>query len=125
VSVYGASRLAGCDDRLVQLFTRVGERRDIQIIQGPRTVEQELQAIATHHSALKDPYNSLHVVGPTRPLALAVDLTPSPVDWTNIPGFVALGVVVKSCALELGIPIVWGGDWVSFKDYSHYQLEET
>ena len=123
MSVYGASRLAGCDDRLVQLFTRVGERRDVQIVQGPRTVEQELAAIASHHSALKDPMNSLHVVDPdSRPLALAVDAGPYPLVWTDTGAFVALALIVKSCALDLGIPLVWGGDWQSFKDYSHYQL---
>jgi peptidoglycan LD-endopeptidase CwlK len=122
MSVYGASRLAGCDDRLVQLFTRVGERRDVQIVQGPRTVEEEVAAIASHHSELKNPYNSLHVVGPNRPLALAVDAGPWPLNWTDPASFIAFAVVVKSCALDLGISLVWGGDWQSFKDYSHYQL---
>jgi len=126
VSLYGASRLSGCDPQLVQLFTRVGERRSVQVIQGPRTVQQEVDAITTHHSALKNPMDSLHVIGPGRPLSLAVDAAPWPVDWKDIPGFVNLAVVVKSCALELGIALEWGGDWQSFKDYSHYQLlQET
>jgi hypothetical protein len=122
--VSGGSHLNGCDDQLVQVFTRVGERRDIVILQGPRTVEEEEAAIASHHSTLKDPMNSLHVVGPNRPLALAVDMGPSPLDWNDLPSFVNLAVVVKSCANELGIALTWGGDWVSFKDMSHWQLSE-
>ncbi|MEZ8138652.1 M15 family metallopeptidase, partial [Vibrio splendidus] len=26
---------------------------------------------------------------------------------------------------ELGIPIVWGGDWVSFKDGPHIELDRA
>ena len=124
MSVHGASRLTGCDPRLVDLFTRVGERRQVHIVQGPRTVEEEVVAIQTKHSQLKDPYNSLHVVGPNRPLALAVDAGPWPLNWNDTDAFITLALVVKSCALELGVPLTWGGDWVTFKDYSHYQLKE-
>jgi len=124
MSVYGATRLVGCDSRLVQLFTRVGERRAVQIIQGPRTVQQEVDAIATHHSALKDPMNSLHVIGPGRPVSLAVDAGPWPLDWNDINAFSMLALVVKSCALELGVSITWGGNWETFKDYSHYELTQ-
>ncbi len=30
----------------------------------------------------------------------------------------------KQAADELGIPIVWGGDWVSFKDGPHVELDK-
>ena len=30
---------------------------------------------------------------------------------------------VKSIAKKQGIAIVYGGDWVSFKDYPHFQLD--
>ncbi len=31
----------------------------------------------------------------------------------------------KQAADELGIPIVWGGDWVSFKDGPHIELDRA
>ena len=32
--------------------------------------------------------------------------------------------VFKACAEELGVTITWGGDWVSFKDGPHFQIEK-
>lgn len=34
-----------------------------------------------------------------------------------------IAAAFKAAAAELGIPIVWGGDWVSFKDLDHVELE--
>ncbi|CAK1691465.1 hypothetical protein VCRA2119O147_7240001 [Vibrio crassostreae] len=30
----------------------------------------------------------------------------------------------KQAAKELNVPIVWGGDWVSFKDGPHVELDK-
>lgn len=30
---------------------------------------------------------------------------------------------IKYAASELGIPVVWGGDWRTFKDYPHIELD--
>lgn len=63
-------------------------------------------------------------------LSCAVDvahLTPSSgkIDWA--PGqeakvFGAISEEVKAAANRLGIPIIWGGDWHSFKDWGHFEL---
>lgn len=34
-----------------------------------------------------------------------------------------LADAVKFAASELGIPVVWGGDWRTFKDYPHFELD--
>ena len=34
-----------------------------------------------------------------------------------------LSVGFKQAAAELGVPIVWGGDWKSFVDTPHYELD--
>lgn len=54
--------------------------------------------------------------------ALAVDLGP-----TNYPGIVPkdynkLRDGMEKAARELGIHIVWGGDWHSLKDWPHFEL---
>jgi D-alanyl-D-alanine carboxypeptidase-like protein len=121
-AVYGASRLAGVDPVLVQLVSDVGTERAIIVIAGARAYADELFAIRTHHSALRDPMNSKHVIGPGRPLARAVDIAPWPLNWSDIPGFTALAAFVKERAAALSIPIVWGGDWTTLKDYDHYEL---
>jgi peptidoglycan LD-endopeptidase CwlK len=62
---------------------------------------------------------SMHNYSPS----LAVDLAPYPIDWNNIQRFKELAVIVKQSAKKLGINLVWGGDWKSFKDYPHFELK--
>ena len=40
-------------------------------------------------------------------------------DW---PLYHQLAVTVKLAAMQLGVPLEWGGDWESFKDGPHWQL---
>jgi peptidoglycan L-alanyl-D-glutamate endopeptidase CwlK len=122
----GAVKLRQVHPELVRLFEDVGSRRDIFVIEGARSVADEILAIRSHHSSLRDPMNSLHVIDPVRrPLALAVDVTPSPIDWGDIPRFEELAAFVKQRAAALGIPIVWGGDWHTFRDMDHYELSSA
>lgn len=136
--------LAGCDPRLARLFEEVVKVYDCSIQAGARDVKDELRAIASGHSKLTDPYDSKHVVGPTRPLALAVDVAPYPVVWpTCKPGevwtardlyalarFYHFAGVVIECARLMSIPIRFGGDWdgdndlfdQTFDDCDHFEL---
>ena len=41
-------------------------------------------------------------------------------DW---PLYEELSKTFKRVATQLDIPIVWGGDWVSFRDGPHYELD--
>jgi peptidoglycan L-alanyl-D-glutamate endopeptidase CwlK len=34
-----------------------------------------------------------------------------------------LAVAMKQAAKDLGVSIVWGGDWVTFKDGPHFELD--
>jgi len=120
MALYGASRLAGVHADLARLVYDVGTARDVQVVVGARSLEDEKNAIATGHSQLHDPANSLHVVIPgTRPLSLAVDIAPWPVNWQDIPGFKALAAFVFQRADALEIGIRWGGTW---GDYDHFEL---
>lgn len=120
--IHHPERLFGVDPALVSVVSLVGQRRDIIVMQGARSLADEEKAIASGHSALKDPMSSLHVVDPVkRPLALAVDVTPSPLDWSDIPAFAALNQDMQAAAAEIGVTLEWGGDWHSLKDYDHWQ----
>src|SRR6266508_6227878 len=111
MAVHGSAHLSGCHPDLVRLVLAVGAIRDVAVVQGARTLEAEKQAIASGHSVLTNPMDSKHVVNPTsRPFALAVDLAPYPIKWTDIPGFQSLAVLVKETAVKLGIGLHWGGD---------------
>jgi peptidoglycan LD-endopeptidase CwlK len=123
MSLHHGERLDGCDPDLVRLVNAVARDRDIVVVQGARTVAEEEAAIASGHSALKNPMNSKHVVdAETRPLALAVDIAPLPLDWNDTAAFQALGLFVKATAAELEIGLIWGGDWVHLKDLDHFEL---
>lgn len=122
--IYHPERFANVDPRLVELFQVVGGSRDIIILAGARSVEDEQKAIDSGHSKLTDPYDSKHVIGPNRPLALAVDVCKKPVDWKNLQDFIDLSSVVKSRAKAMNLPVTWGGDWHTFKDMPHYELPD-
>lgn len=123
MTLYHPERLADCDPDLIRLFVRVGEDRDCLVLQGARTAVEEQADMAAGRSQLKTPLDSLHVTDPIlRPLALAADVAPYPINWTAIADFTDLATSVKVTALNLGIGIQWGGDWTTLKDYDHFQL---
>lgn len=54
--------------------------------------------------------------------AIALDIVPLPLDWKDLGSFKKLATYFIKVAAELKIPISWGGNWKSFKDYPHYEL---
>ena len=57
----------------------------------------------------------------------AIDFAPiiaGEVTW-KWPPFIALAAMFKKAAAELGIAIAWGGDWKSFKDGPHVELDRS
>lgn len=115
-------KLRGVHPNLVLLMEEVGKDREIVAVWGARSIEDEWIAIRTGHSKLTDPMRSKHVTDPEkRPLALAVDVAPFPIDWLDIEGFRALNEAVQTKASEMGLAIRWGGKW---GDYDHWELTE-
>lgn len=52
---------------------------------------------------------------------VALDVVPWPLDWNDIASFKRLGAFAIAKATELDLPIGWGGQWPTFKDYPHYE----
>lgn len=63
--------------------------------------------------------NSRHLTGHAVDLACKVG---NEVRW-DWPLYYRLGMVMKSCARELGVPLIWGGDWTTLRDGPHYELD--
>ena len=118
-SATSLDRLNTCDERLVDLFIEVIKHRDCRIICGHRGEEEQNDAYHQGHSQVKFP-NSNHNVYPSR----AVDVAPYPIDWQDIDRFKFLGGFVLGVAAAMKIPLKWGGEWSSFKDYPHFELTE-
>lgn len=110
-------RLKTCDSKLQQLVRAVEATTPLVVLVGYRGPAEQDQAFHDGLSKLKWP-TSHHNKSPSQ----AVDLAPLPIDWNDVSAFTALADTVKAKALELGIRISWGGDWITFKDYDHFQL---
>jgi len=113
-----ALALGSCHPALQAILYDAIEMIDFTVICGYRDEAKQNEAYETGRSQLKYPH-SKHNQYPS----LAVDIIPYPVDWDDIERFHALALVVKGCAKRLGIEIVWGGDWLTFKDYPHFELK--
>ena len=116
-------RLEGFHPDLVRVVTRAAELTDIPfaVIEGMRTRERQAQLLRQRKTTTM---NSRHLTGH------AVDLVPLSdqdgdgdieISWRWHDNF-RLAPVIKAVAVELGIPLEWGGDWRDFKDGPHWQL---
>ena len=92
---------------------------DFIVIEGLRTEARQRQLVA---SGASQTMNSRHLTGH------AVDLLPigpdgkAAFDW---PLYHKLAPAVKQAAQEFGVNIIWGGDWKSFKDGPHFELDRA
>jgi peptidoglycan L-alanyl-D-glutamate endopeptidase CwlK len=53
--------------------------------------------------------------------ALALDITPVPLDWNNVAAFKALAPPFKAAAKKAGVPLRWLGPVMG--DYPHWELD--
>ena len=116
--------LLTCEKDLQTLFNEVIKHYDFSIICGHRGAKAQEEAYKMGNSRLIYPH-SAHNSIPSR----AVDIAPYPIDWNDIERFKELAVIVKRTAKELSekglidIDIEWGGDWLKFKDYVHWEIK--
>lgn len=111
--------LEGVHEDLVKVVKRAIEITvvDFMVIEGVRTKERQQVLYAA--GATKT-LNSRHLTGH------AVDIAPwvgGSVRW-DWPLYYQLASAMKAAAAELGVSIVWGGDWKSFKDGPHFELNK-
>ena len=88
--------------------------QDFTVIEGVRNINRQRELVKKGASTTM---NSRHLTGH------AVDMVPWPVDWNDLERFEVVSVAMKTAAEELDIPIVWGGDWKSFYDAPHFELD--
>ena len=87
---------------------------DFTVIEGIRNINRQRELFKAGKSTTM---NSRHITGH------AVDMVPWPVDWEDLERFEVMSEAMKAAAEELEIPIVWGGDWKSFYDAPHFELD--
>jgi|TARA_R110002020_G_scaffold94019_4_gene226614 peptidoglycan L-alanyl-D-glutamate endopeptidase CwlK len=108
--------LSGVNPDMVAVVSKAIEitEVDFTVIEGIRNINRQRELVKAGKSTT---LNSRHLTGH------AVDMVPYPVDWEDIDRFELMAEAMKEAAEELDIPIVWGGDWKSFYDAPHFELD--
>jgi peptidoglycan L-alanyl-D-glutamate endopeptidase CwlK len=90
------------------------------VIHGLRDLAEERANVA---KGVSQTLHSRHMPN-AHGLACAVDIAAAPgghISW-DAALYRQIAVAVKAAAAELGLPVEWGGDWKSLKDWGHFQL---
>lgn len=117
LSARSLSRLQGVHPDLARVVQRAIELTDVDfvVLEGVRTVARQRELFAAGASTT---LNSRHITGH------AVDLGAwaGEVRW-DWPLYNCIAAAMKVAATELGVSIIWGGDWKTFKDGPHFELD--
>ena len=111
-------RLQGVHPDLVRVVERAIDLTpvDFTVLEGLRSPERQQTLVA---SGASQTLNSRHITGHAVDLGAWVD---NQVDW-SWPLYTKIANAMKAAANDLGVAIVWGGDWRTFKDGPHFELD--
>lgn len=113
-------RLIGVHGDLVKVVLRAavicGDENPFRITEGLRDIKRQRKLVASGKSQT---LKSRHLTGHAVDIVPMLDGEPS-FDW---PGFYPIADAFKAAAKELGVAIIWGGDWRTFKDGPHFELD--
>ena len=114
---------------MVKVIDRAIEIYDFTIGQTIRTEEQHADHIARGMTRVT--YDKTRHKPNADGLSEAVDIIPWPIDWKALNRFFFLAGIMFQAAAEVGVEIVWGGDWNNnkvftdqdFNDLPHFELK--
>jgi peptidoglycan L-alanyl-D-glutamate endopeptidase CwlK len=106
------NNLQGVHPDLVRVVKRAAEREPFIVTEGLRNLDRQKKLKSAGKSWT---LNSRHLTGH------AVDVV-DPDARYDIPDMTNIAAAMKGAAKELGIPIVWGGDWKQ-RDTPHFELD--
>ena len=112
--------LEGVHPDLVAVAHRALELTEIDFLvtEGLRTREKQIELVKAGASRTT---RSRHLTGHAIDVAAWVA---GEVRW-DWPLYAEISRAFKQAAFELKVPIVWGGDWKTFRDGPHYELSRT
>lgn len=118
LSARSRARLSRVHPALIAVVERAIARTsvDFMIVEGLRTPER--QAVLVRAGASRT-LKSRHLTGHAVDVAALVD---GQVRW-DWPLYGRIAEAFKTAALELKVPIVWGGDWRTLRDGPHFELD--
>jgi len=115
-------RLEGAHPDLQKVIKRAAAISDLDftVLEVLRSLERQRQLVAKGASKTMKSRHLPSADGKSRACDIA-PLIDGAVSW-DWPLYHRLAVVIKQAAVEVGVPIEWGGDWRTFKDGPHWQL---
>lgn len=113
-------RLEGVHPDLVRVVERAIAITEVDfvVLEGLRTKERQAQLLIAGASRTM---NSRHITGHAVDLGAWVG---KEVRW-DWPLYAKIATAMKKAATEQNVPIVWGGDWRTFKDGPHFELNRS
>lgn len=117
LSLRSKKALLGVHPELVRVVERAIQITDVDfvVLEGVRTSARQQELL---NSGASTTMNSRHITGHAVDLGAWVGAIRW--DW---PLYYRIAEAMKAAANELGVSIVWGGDWKSFKDGPHFELD--
>lgn len=114
------ANLVGVHPDLVRVVERAIETSlyDFVVLEGLRTVERQRALVASGASRTM---NSRHLTGHAVDIGALVD---GKLTWRT-EAYRTLAPYIKNAAAGIGVAIVHGGDWLSFHDYPHWELDRV
>ena len=118
LSVRSRQRLKGVHPSLVAVIEAAIGRSDIDfmITEGLRSAERQAQLVKAGASRT---LNSRHLTGHAVDVAALVD---GQVRW-DWPLYPQIAKAFRASALDLGVTLIWGGDWKTLRDGPHFELD--
>lgn len=114
------ANLKGVHPHLVRVMrkaqTMLPEDLDFRVTEGLRTLARQKQL---KQQGATRTLNSRHITGH----AVDVFVILKGVGTWDFKQYKRLADVIKQAAKLEKVPIVWGGDWVSFRDGPHFELQ--
>lgn len=113
-------RMRGVHPDLVRVVERAIELTEVDfaVLEGLRTIDRQRQLVAAGASTTM---NSRHITGHAVDLGAWVG---NSVRW-DWPLYHKIAEAMKEAAKELKVSITWGGDWKTFKDGPHFELNRS
>jgi peptidoglycan L-alanyl-D-glutamate endopeptidase CwlK len=117
-------RLLGVHPDLVRVVERARLAVPFIVVEGVRSQERQAKLVAIGASRT---LHSRHLTGHAVDLAYWLDdgdglPEAGEIRW-DWPLYRGLAVAMKSAAAAEGVALVWGGDWASFPDGPHFELD--
>ena len=109
--------LLGVRPELIAVATLALAKTDLDFVvtEGLRSLQRQRELVKEGASRT---LHSRHLTGHAIDVAA---LSGGKIIW-DWPAFERLAVAFKAAAAELGIALVWGGDWQGFRDGPHFEL---